>query len=301
MVIRKIKYLLVIRKGVKMSQSIDKVKIQIPGTMYYLQLAEDRGRWVLSLLLRGDVENEVIVPVFSKNGINKAANELLNNSRLVIDKYPLRNVCDQLFAQAETNLPTAAAQPVEDVIDSLEIDEIKQKIDLIENTIENMVEEMKESVEDVNNSLKSLETERVARLETEFAKNETKGDAEMYTSLIDRLDKIEESVAKTPLDDRVPSLLTAVDALETKISQLEGSTFTGSNPASIGEVQETGAEPVGNLKEELGRLSKAFDFINQRLTTIELKIKSIVPDAPVEGATEATPPTEPSYKPSNAE
>lgn len=284
-----------------MSQSIDKVKIQIPGTMYYLQLAEDRGRWVLSLLLRGDVENEVIVPVFSKNGINKAANELLNNSRLVIDKYPLRNVCDQLFAQAETNLPTSAPQPVEDVIDSSEIDEMKRKIDLIENTIENMVEEMKESVEDVNNSLKSLETERVARLETEFAKNETKGDAEMYTGLIDRLDKIEESVAKTPHDDRVPSLLTAVDALETKIKQLEGSTFTGSSPAPLGGVQEMGAEPVGNLKEELGRLSKAFDLINQRLTTLELKIKTIAPDAPVEGATVATQPTEPSYKPSNVE
>ncbi len=284
-----------------MSQSIDKVKIQIPGTMYYLQLAEDRGRWVLSLLLRGDVENEVIVPVFSKNGINKAANELLNNSRLVIDKYPLRNVCDQLFAQAETNLPTSAPQPVEDLVDSSELEEIKQKIDLIENTIENMVEEMKESVEDVNNSLKSLETERVARLETEFAKNETKGDAEMYTSLIDRLDKIEESVAQTPHDDRVPSLLTAVDALETKINQLEGTTITGSNPASIDVVQETGVESAGSLKDELGRLTKAFDLINQRLTTIEIKIKTMEPAAPVEGATEPSPPIEPNFKPSNVE
>lgn len=284
-----------------MSQSIDKVKIQIPGTMYYLQLAEDRGRWVLSLLLRGDVENEVIVPVFSKNGINKAANELLNNSRLVIDKYPLRNVCDQLFAQAETNLPTSAPQPVEDIIDSSELEEIKQKIDLIENTLENVLEELKESVNDVNNSLKSLETERVARLETELAKNKVKGDGEMFTSLRDRLDKIEESMAKTHYDDRVPSLMTAVDALESKVSQLEGKAITGSISVPISQVQETGVESAGSLKDELGRLSRAFDLINQRLTTIEIKIKTTEPAAPIEGATESPPPAEPDFKPSNVE
>ena len=38
-----------------MSQNINKVNVQIPGTTYNLQLAEDRGRWVLSLLLRGNV------------------------------------------------------------------------------------------------------------------------------------------------------------------------------------------------------------------------------------------------------
>ncbi len=284
-----------------MSQSIDKVKIQIPGTMYYLQLAEDRGRWVLSLLLRGGVENEVIVPVFSKNGINKASNELLKNSRLVIDKYPLRNVCDQLFTQAETSLPTSAPQAIEDIIDSSELEEMKQKIDLIENTIENMVEELKESIGDVNNSLRSLETERVARLEAEFAKNKTKGDAEMFTNLIDRLDKIEESVAKTPHDDRVPSLLTAVDALESKVNQLEGTAITGGSATSANQVQNTGVESTGSLKEELGRLSKAFDLINQRLTSIEIKIKTNAPAAPVEGATELPPAAEPNSKPSNIE
>lgn len=284
-----------------MSQSIDKVKIQIPGTMYYLELASDRGRWVLSLLLRGGVENEAIVPVFSKNGINKAANELLNNSRLVIDKYPLRNVCDQLFAQAETNLPTSVPQPSEDVMDPFELDEMKQKIDLIETTLENVVEELKESVNDVNNSLRALETDRVARLETELAKNEAKVDQEMYTRLIDRLDRIEESIAETPQDDRVPSLLTAVDALESKVNQLEGTVFTNSNSVPISKVQETGVESAGNLKDELGRLAKAFDLINQRLTSIEIKIKAIAPDAPVEGATEPSSPTEPTFKPSNVE
>ena len=281
-----------------MSQSIDKVKIQIPGTMYYLQLAEDRGRWVLSLLLRGDVENEVIVPVFSKNGINKAANELLNNSRLVIDKYPLRNVCDQLFAQAETNLPTSAPPHVEDVIDSEELDEIKQKIDLIENTLENVVEELKESISDVTNSLTALETERVARLEADINKNEAKGDEEMFTGLVDRLDKIEESLASTTSDERIPTLITAVEALETKIGQIEGATVTGSNGTPV---PETGGESGGSLKDELGRLSKAFDMINQRLTRIETTIKTIAPTAPVEGAPEVAPPTTTEDKPSNIE
>ena len=277
-----------------MPQSIDSVNVQIPGTMYYLQLAEDRGRWVLSLLLRGDVENEVIVPVFSKNGINKSANELLNNSRLVIDKYPLKNVCDQLFAAAETNLPTAAPQPVEEAVQTGELEEIKQKIDLIENTLENVSEELKENIDEVNARISSLENDRVARIEAELSRNEDKSDEEMFTKILERLDNLEEDHAEAKGDERVPSILTAIEALESKVSQLEGSTFTGhSATPTTAPIEETPMEldfDVGNLKDELGRLSRAFDLINQRLTAIEAKLKTIAPPTTVEGESEIKPP-----------
>ena len=277
-----------------MPQSIDSVKVQIPGTMYYLQLAEDRGRWVLSLLLRGDVENEVIVPVFSKNGINKSANELLNNSRLVIDKYPLKNVCDQLFAAAETNLPTAAApHHVEEVVQTGELDEIKQKIDLIENTLENVSEELKENVDEVNARISSLENDRVARIEAELSRDGDRSNEELFTKIFERLDRLEEDHAETAGDERVPSILTAIEALESKVSQLEGSTFTGQSTSPTSAPTEAPMEydiDISSLKDELGRLSKAFDFINQRLTAIEAKLKAIAPPTTVEGESDIKPP-----------
>ncbi len=276
-----------------MSQSINKVKVQIPGTMYYLQIAEDRGRWVLSLLLRGAVENEVIVSVFSKNGIQKGANELLNNSRLTIDPYPLQNVCNQLFNSAESSLPTPTAVQ-EEVIDSDEIAEIKQKLDYLETTLENVTEELKESVNNVTASLTALETDRVSRLEAEIANGGFKGSEGIYTSLIDRLDKIEESLAETKGDDRVPSLLTAIDALEIKVSQLEGATVTG----SITEPMSTGTENVGGLKDDIGRLSLAFDSITQRLTKLEMKLNTISPPTTApEGAITTPEPAPAKIKP----
>ncbi|HUU77168.1 MAG TPA: hypothetical protein VMX55_02405 [candidate division Zixibacteria bacterium] len=272
-----------------MSKSIDNVRVQIPGTMYYLQLAEDRGRWVLSLLLRGDVESEVIVPVFSKNGINKSANELLNNSRLVIDKYPLRNVCDQLFSAAETNLPTSAPQPNEERADIVDLEELKQKIDLLENTLENESEELKENISSITERLSSLENDRVARIETELHKDEAKSDEEIYTKIFERLDKLEEDHAETKGDERVPSILTAIDALESKVSQLEGATVTGANSNHLEQPIEFDFDVV-SLKEELGKLSKAFDLINQRLTDIELKLKAVAPPTTFEGESEPKPP-----------
>ncbi|NHJ04297.1 MAG: hypothetical protein EAX90_05705 [Candidatus Heimdallarchaeota archaeon] len=274
-----------------MSKSIDNVRVQIPGTMYYLQLAEDRGRWVLSLLLRGDVESEVIVPVFSKNGINKSANELLNNSRLVIDKYPLRNVCDQLFSAAETNLPTSAApQSIEEKAGFVDLEELKQKIDLLENTLENESEELKENISSITDRLSSLENDRVARIETELHKDEAKSDEEIYTKIFERLDKLEEDHAEAKGDERVPSILTAIDALESKISQMEGATVTGANNSNHAEQQFEFDFDVVSLKEELGKLSKAFDFINQRLTDIELKLKAVAPPTTFEGESEPKPP-----------
>ncbi|NHK32238.1 MAG: hypothetical protein FK730_12855 [Asgard group archaeon] len=258
-----------------MAHNIDHVKMQIPGTMYYLQLTADRGRWVLALLLRNDVENEAVVPVFSKSGIVKAANELLNNSRLVIDKYPLKNVCDQLYDEAERSLPTTQAPPPEEVIDTTELVEMKLKIDLLENTIDNITEELKESLNEFSDRLDSLENERVARLEAELSSNEAKGDEELISSVASRLDKIEESIAETKGDDRVPSILTAIEALEAKLSQLEGKSVTS----------DSSFEPVGQdvsgLKADIGRLAQAFDLISQRLTEVE---KKLVKPTPVEGA-----------------
>ncbi|MHA1220575.1 MAG: hypothetical protein ACTSQB_02465 [Candidatus Heimdallarchaeota archaeon] len=275
-----------------MSQSIDNVNIQIPGTMYYLQLTADRGRWILALILRGDVENEVTVPVFSKNGIIKAANELLNNSRLVIDKYPLKNVCDQLFSEAERSLPVSQIPQQEEIADNEELDEIKQKLDLLETTLNNVNEELKESVNIVTERLDSLENERVARLEAEIKNNASRGNEEMLTSFTGRLDKIEESIAETKGDDRVPSILTAIEAFESKLSQLEGKTVTtgGISPA----VGATAAdEDIGGLKNDIGKLSQAFDLINQRLTVLEAKAKpqTETPPAVVEGAPIIQPPT----------
>ncbi|MHA1501430.1 MAG: hypothetical protein ACTSSB_06235 [Candidatus Heimdallarchaeota archaeon] len=194
-----------------MSQNINKVNVQIPGTTYNLQLAEDRGRWVLSLLLRGDVENEVVIPVFSKNGIQKGANELLKNSRLTIDPYPLQNVCAQLFNSAESSLPTPAVVQ-EEVFVSDDLPDIKQKLDYLETTLNNVTEELKESIDNVTASLTALETERVSRLEAEIANGRGKSDEVMLTNHVSRLDKIEESLAQTKGDDRVPSILTAIDA-----------------------------------------------------------------------------------------
>lgn len=282
-----------------MSQNIDKVQVQIPGTMYYLQLTADRGRWILALLLRGDVENEVIVPVFSKNGIVKAANELLNNTRIQMEKYPLMNVCEQLFTEAERSLPVAQTPVVEEAIDDPEIDEMKQKIDLLETTLNNVDEELKESMKDINDRLDALENERVARIEKELAKDEYRGNEELYNDLTARLDKIEETIAETKGDDRVPSLITAIEALETKLSQLEGKTVTGSAAAEISSAE--GSADIAGLKDNIGRLTQAFDLINQRLSNLEDKIAKTetttppeskpVVSAPIEGAPDISPPT----------
>ncbi|MHA1211670.1 MAG: hypothetical protein ACTSSH_04330 [Candidatus Heimdallarchaeota archaeon] len=276
-----------------MSQSIDNVNIQIPGTMYYLQLTADRGRWILALILRGDVENEVTVPVFSKNGIIKAANELLNNSRLVIDKYPLKNVCDQLFSEAERSLPVSQIPQQEEIIDNEEIDEIKQKLDLLETTLNNVNEELKESVNIVTERLDSLENERVARLEAEIKNNVSRGNEEMLTSFTGRLDKIEESIAETKGDDRVPSILTAIEAFESKLSQLEGKTVTTGGISPVVGTATVADEDIGGLKNDIGKLSQAFDLINQRLTVLEAKAKPQIetPPAVVEGAPIIQPPT----------
>ena len=256
-----------------MSQAnIDKVDVQIPGTMYHLQLTADRGRWILALLLRGDVENEVIVPVFSKTGIVKAANELLNNSRLVIDKYPLKNVCDHLFAEAERSLPTAAAAPPpEEVVDSEELDEMKQKIDLLETTLENVGEELKEMINSLSERLDSLENDRIVRLESEISKADDKTDEEMFTGLASRLDALEESHAGAPGDDRVPSIITAIEALESKVSQLEGRSVTGQGEG-LGEPTAPMVD-VSGYKDDLGRISRALDLISQRLTDLENQLK----------------------------
>jgi tetrahydromethanopterin S-methyltransferase subunit G len=265
-----------------MAQSIDHVKMQIPGTMYYLQLTADRGRWVLALLLRNDVENEVVVPVFSKSGIVKAANELLNNSRLVIDKYPLKNVCDQLYDEAERSLPITHTPPPEEIVDTTELAEMKQKIDLLETTIDNISEELKESLNEFSDRLDSLENERVARLEAELSNNEAKGEVELISSVASRLDKIEESIAETKGDDRVPSILTAIEALESKLSQLEGKSVTADSSF------EPKGQDVSGLKGDIGRLAHAFDLINQRLTEVEKRFQK---PAPVEGA-DFQPPTQ---------
>jgi len=278
-----------------MSQNINKVNVQIPGTTYNLQLAEDRGRWVLSLLLRGDVENEVVIPVFSKNGIQKGANELLNNSRLVIDPYPLQNVCSKLFNEAESSLPTPAVGK-EEKAPSADSHGVKQKLDYLETTLNNITEELKESIDNVTASLTALETERVSRLEAEIANGGGKGDEEMYANLVGRIDKIEESLAETKGDDRVPSILTAIEALETKVSQIEGAAVTGASPAvAVAAIGTT--DNVSGLKDDIGRLSAAFDKITQRLTDLELKLNAISPPtAAPEGATpevkapEPTPP-----------
>jgi len=255
-----------------MSQAnINKVDVQIPGTMYHLQLTADRGRWILALLLRSDVEKEVIVPVFSKTGIVKAANELLNNSRLVIDKYPLKNVCDQLFAEAERSLPISTPPPLEEAVDSEELDDLIQKIDLLETTLENVSEELKEMINGITERLDSLENERIVRLESEISKAGDKSDEEMFTNLASRLDALEESHVGTSGDDRVPSILTAIEALESKVSQLEGRAVT----SSTGTIEQPIAPStdMGSLKDDLGRLSRALDLISQRLTAIENQLR----------------------------
>ncbi|MHA1124604.1 MAG: hypothetical protein ACTSO7_03200 [Candidatus Heimdallarchaeota archaeon] len=273
-----------------MSQNINKVNVQIPGTTYNLQLAEDRGRWVLSLLLRGDVENEVVIPVFSKNGIQKGANELLKNSRLTIDPYPLQNVCAQLFNSAESSLPTPAVVQ-EEVFVSDDLPDIKQKLDYLETTLNNVTEELKESIDNVTASLTALETERVSRLEAEIANGRGKSDEVMLTNHVSRLDKIEESLAQTKGDDRVPSILTAIDALEVKVSQIEGASVTGTVP---GGAAGGTPESAGGLKDDIGRLSVAFDRITQRLTDLEMRLNAISPPAAApEGATPVVKAPEP--------
>ncbi|NHJ49191.1 MAG: hypothetical protein FK733_15490 [Asgard group archaeon] len=270
-----------------MSENIDHVKIQIPGTMYYLKLTADRGRWILSLLLRNDVENEVVVPVFSKSGIVKAANELLNNSRLVIDKYPLKNVCDQLFDEAERSLPTSMT-PTEDVMDAGEMEEISLKLDLLDNTLKNLDEELKESLKDIVDRLDSLENDRVARLEAELSNSVAKADEEIISNVSSRLDKIEESIAETKGDDRVPSLLTAVEALESKLLMLEGKTVV-----SEGVVEAPVGNDIVSLKNDIARLAQALDIINQRLTVLENQMKK---PAPIEGAPAVKPDDKPSFE-----
>ena len=276
-----------------MSHNIDNVQVQIPGTMYYLQLTADRGRWILALLLRGDVENEVIVPVFSKNGIVKTANELLNNTRIQMEKYPLKNVCDQLFSEAERSLPIAPTKIVEDVLDASEINDIKQKLDLLENTLNNVNEELKENINIITERLDSLENDRVTRLEKEIAKDDYRGKEEIIENLAGRLDIIEESIAKTKGDDRVPSILTAIEALESKLSQLEGKAVTSTE----GRAPLPAEDDVG-LIEDLGKLSQVFDVINRRISDLEVKISSqtttepkLTDTAPIEGAPDVQPPT----------
>jgi tetrahydromethanopterin S-methyltransferase subunit G len=262
-------------------------KVQIPGTMYHLQLTADRGRWILALLLRGGVENEAVVPVFSKNSIIKAANELLNNSRLVIDKYPLKNVCDQLFAEAEHSLPITTPAP-EEIVDTIELDGMKQKIDLLENTVENVNEELKEMINGITERLDSLENDRVARLEAELSRQGDKRDEDMFTSLASRLDTLEESHVATSGDDRVPSILTAIEAIESKVSQLEGRAIT-TEGGSL-EVPVAPSADISGYKDDFGRLSRALDLISQRLTNLENQLK---PKPPViEGAENPKPPTE---------
>jgi chromosome segregation ATPase len=265
-----------------MSQSIDHVKIQIPGTMYYLRLTADRGRWILSLLLRNDVENEVVVPVFSKSGITKAANELLNNSRLVIDKYPLKNVCDQLYEEAERSLPTSMA-PSEEIVDTTDFEEFSQKLDLLDNTLKNLDEELKEMMKDIDDRLDSLENERVARLEAELSNSVAKADEEIISGVSERLDQIEEAIAQTKGDDRVPSILTAIEALESKLSMLEGKAVTAEGGEPV-----TASNDIVNLKNDIARLAQAFDTITQRLTALESKLSK---PAPIEGASDIQPPT----------
>ncbi|MHA1440948.1 MAG: hypothetical protein ACTSPK_03655 [Candidatus Heimdallarchaeota archaeon] len=284
-----------------MSQNINKVNVQIPGTTYNLQLAEDRGRWVLSLLLRGDVENEVVIPVFSKNGIQKGANELLKNSRLTIDPYPLQNVCSQLFNSAESSLPTPAVGAQEEVAVSEDMPGVKQKLDYLETTLNNVTEELKESIDGVTASLTALETERVSRLEAEIANGGGKSGEDMYANLVGRIDKIEESLAETKGDDRVPSILTAIDALETKVSQIEGAAVTGASPAVAVAAIGT-SENVGSLKDDIGRLSVAFDRITQRLTDLELRLNAISPPAAApEGAAPVVKTPEPTPTPTKVE
>jgi hypothetical protein len=270
-----------------MSKSIDKVKVQIPGTMYHLQLAEDRGRWILGLLLKGVVEKEVIVPVLSKNGIVKAANEILNDSRLVIDKYPLRIVCDKLYSAAETSLPTSQTLPEEEIIDTTEIDGLKQKIDLLENTLENTTEELKHTLDDFVERLDSLENDRVARLESEITKDDDKNEEEILTNLSDRISNLEESIVESKGDERIPSILSALDAIESKIKEIEGKQVVHEAAAAPAPATE-GVGSIGGLKEELARITQAFDKINQRLTDIESKLRGSE-SQPVEGAPPSPP------------
>ncbi len=120
---------------------------------------------------------------------------------------------------------------------------------------------------EISERIKALENDRVSRLESEVNNREVKGQEEIIQSLSDRVEKIEELSAKTTTDERVPSILTAIEALESKVAQIEGKTVTE-------ESTETGLIDYSSYKAELGRLAKAFDLINQRLTALELKLKS---------------------------
>jgi hypothetical protein len=94
------------------------------------------------------------------------------------------------------------------------------------------------------------------------------------------LDVLEESQVAASGDDRVPSILTAIEALESKISQLEGKAVTNQGQ-DLGEPVAPAAD-VSGYKEDLGRLSRALDSISQRLTNLENQLK---PKPPViEGA-----------------
>ncbi|MEA2069922.1 MAG: hypothetical protein U9O98_01380 [Asgard group archaeon] len=268
-----------------MSQNIDKVKVQIPGTMYQLQLTADRGRWILALLLRGSVEKEVVVPVFSENGIQKAANEILNDSRLVIDKYPLRNVCEQLYNAAETSLPMSKTEEEEkEVTHPNQLAEFEQKLDYLENTLENLSEELKENMDDFTERIKNLETERVARLENELEQRKDDIEESMLSDLSDRISQLEELTVSSKGDERVPSILTALEALESKISQIEGQAVTQQTES------EESPSSIQGLKAEIGKIAQAFDSINQRLTNLEKKFEEAVHQQeeeekqPIEGA-----------------
>lgn len=271
-----------------MSKNIDTVKVQIPGTTYYLELADDRGRWVLSLKLRTEVEKSVVVPVLSKNGVDKAAKEVLNDSRLELDKYPLGKVCDQLYEAARANFPEVQAPAKKpEAIASPEFDEIKQKVDLIETTLENVVEELKENIENITESLTALETDRVARLEKELTQRAEDKDLEdRFENLQNRLNKLEESIASSVGDERVPSILTAIEALESKVSQLEGTALTQEGEEGEKEEKEVGKTELTTIKEEIANISKTFDMVNERLTNIEDRLEKIEEQEPEEAPIE---------------
>ena len=152
-----------------------------------------------------------------------------------------------------------------------------------------MTEELKENIDSITESLKSLENERVARLEAEIAKDEHKGSEEMFSNVLDRINKIEEDLAGSKGDDRVPSILTAIEALESKISQLEAGQFTNSGEESASEAE---VEGIGTVKDDLNKFSMMFDKINIRLTEIEKRLNAISPPATVEGKSDSIePPT----------
>jgi chromosome segregation ATPase len=256
---------------ITISKSINKVKVQIPGTTYYLQLAEDRGRWILSLLLRNDVEKEIVVPVFSKNGLNKAANEILTDTRLVIDKFALHNVCEKLYNSAETNLPTSQAeQQIEEEVEPSKFDKIENKIEELESSINSItdeystsIEEFKENINDFKSSIKELEIERIARLENEFEKSQDTSTEERLNDLSKRVNDLEETVIQSNRDELVDGLVSSLEAVEAKLKQIEGSMLVKSDIDNQGD------------ETDLSILTQSLDSIKNKLSQFENKLSSL--------------------------